>query len=120
MVNAITQVAMSFPVGIVLGWDGMFPRAICRLRQTTLEWLAKVLYHFEITGRWPELIDVVVIALLPKSDGGLRPIGLMRFLIRIWTRARKEVAMQWERQLITRSCMLEKAWGRHCRMEASC
>lgn len=39
----------------------------------------------------------MVIALLPKSDGGLRPIGLMPFLPRIWCRARKEVTTEWDR-----------------------
>ena len=97
MVEATCQAAITFPVGTGLGWDGIHPRAIYRLCQYTLEWLAKVLYRCEITGKWPELIDVVVIALLPKSDGWLRPIGLMPFLVRIWARARKEVAMQWEK-----------------------
>ena len=97
MVEAIAQAAMTFPVGTGLGWDGIHPRAICRLSQDTLEWLAKVLYHCEPAGRWPELIDVVVIALLPKSDGVLHPIGLIPFLVRIWARAIKEVAMQWEK-----------------------
>ena len=41
---------------------------------------------------------MVIIALLPKSDGGLRPIGLMPFLVRIWTRARKAISMQWEKE----------------------
>ena len=41
-------------------------------------------------------VDIVIIALLPKSHGGLRPIGLMPFLVRIWCRARKEVTTQWE------------------------
>lgn len=81
MVPAITRAAMSFPVGAGLGWDG----------------LARVLYHCETTGRWPELVDIVVIALLPKPDGGLRPIGLMPSAVRIWTGARKEVTMQWEK-----------------------
>ena len=99
MVEAICQAAMTFLVGIGLGWDGIYPRAICRLSQSTLGWLAKVLYHCETTGEWPRLIDVVVIALLPKSDGGLRPIGLMPFLVRSWTMARKAVAMQWEQEV---------------------
>jgi len=89
---------MTFPVGAGLGWDGIHPRAICRLSKSTLEWLVEVLHHCEATGEWPEAIDVVVIALLPKSDGGLRPIGLMPFLVRLWTRARKAVSMKWERE----------------------
>ena len=98
MVEAICQAAMTFPVDIGLGWDGIHPRAICRLSQTTLEWLAEVLYHCETTGEWPRPIGVVVIALLPKSDGGLRPIGLIPFLVRFWTRARRAVAMKWEKE----------------------
>ena len=70
MVEAICQAAMTFPVGTGLGWDGIHPRAICRLSKSTLEWLAEVLHHCETTGEWPEAIDVVIIALLPKSDGG--------------------------------------------------
>ena len=79
MIPALTQAAMTFPTGTGLGWDGIHPRAICRLSESTLEWLAKVLYRCEVIGEWPEAVDVVIIALLPKSDGGLRPIGLMPF-----------------------------------------
>ena len=82
-VEAICQAALTFPVGTGLGWDGIHPRAICRLSNPTLEWLAEVLHHCETTGEWPEAIDVVIIALLPKSDGGLRPIGLMPLLVRL-------------------------------------
>ena len=41
-------------------------------------------------------MNIVISALLHKSDGGLRPIGLMPFLVRIWCRARTEVTTQWE------------------------
>ena len=98
MVGAVCQAAMTFPSGTGLGWDGIPPRAICRLSKSTLEWLADVLYYCETTGEWSEAIDVVIIALLPKSDGGLRPIGLMPFLVRIWTSARKAISMKWERE----------------------
>lgn len=112
MVPVITQAAMTFHIGTGLGWDEIHPRAICRLSQPTLEWLARVLYHCEAIGKWPELVDIVVIALLHKSDGGLRSIGLMPFLVRIWTRARKEVTMQWESSTSIRSYMQAKAWVR--------
>ena len=83
MVHAILRAAMTFPVGTGLGWDVVHPRAICRLSEDTLEWLVEVIHHCEITGSWPMEVDIVVIALLPKSDGGLRPTGLMPFLPRI-------------------------------------
>ena len=39
-----------------------------------------------------------MIALLPKSDGGRRPIGLFPSVIRIWMRARAAKLRQWERE----------------------
>ena len=53
MVPAIIQAAMTFPIGTGLGWDGIHPRAICRLSQPTLVWLARVLYHCESLGNGP-------------------------------------------------------------------
>ena len=97
MVTALIQAAMTFPIGTGLGWDGLHPRTICRLSESTLEWLAKVLYHCETTSECPEAVDIVIIALLPKSDEGLRPTGLIPFLVRLWCRARKEVTTQWEK-----------------------
>ena len=97
MVHAISRAAMTFPIGTGLGWDGIHPRTICRLGEDTFEWLVEVIHPCEITGIWPMEVDIMVIALLPKSDGGLRPIGLMPFLLRIWCRARKDVTAEWER-----------------------
>ncbi len=51
----------------------------------------------EATGKWPEAVAFVVVVLLPKPDGGFRPIALLRLLPRIWVRARREVATEWER-----------------------
>ena len=38
----------------------------------------------------------MVIVLLPKDDGGHRPIGLFPGVIRIWMRARSDKARDWE------------------------
>ena len=38
----------------------------------------------------------MLIALLPKTDGGFRPIGLLPAPPRIWMRARRKVARRWE------------------------
>ena len=38
------------------------------------------------------------IVLLPKPDGGRRPIGLFPTIIRLWMRARIWTAREWERQ----------------------
>ena len=51
---------------------------------------------FERRGSWAEVLDLVLIVLLPKTDGGFRPIGLFPTIIRIWMRARIFVAKEWE------------------------
>ena len=97
MVRALAQAAMTFPIGIGRGRGGIRQRGVCRLSEATLERLANAIYQCETTGEWPAAVDIVIIAVLPKSDGGLRPIGLIPFLVRIWCRARKEVTTQWEK-----------------------
>jgi len=49
----------------------------------------------EKLGKWHSLVGVVMVVLLPKSDGGRRPIGLFPTIIRIWMRMRLRVAQQW-------------------------
>ena len=43
-------------------------------------------------GDWFEVLNLVLIILLPRSDGGFRPIGLLPTIIRIWMRARYGIA----------------------------
>jgi hypothetical protein len=42
MVHAIKKAALTFPADTGLGWDGIHPRAICRLSNDTVEWLVEV------------------------------------------------------------------------------
>ena len=86
----------SFPAGTGLGWDGVHPRALFRLPNNILfQWMALML-NCEREGRWPQDVGVVVVVLLPKNDGGFRPIGLLPHLPRVWMRARREEAKEWE------------------------
>ena len=50
----------------------------------------------EKTGEWPKALNLVLIVLLAKADGGVRPIGLFPTIIRIWMRARTAQARPWE------------------------
>ena len=75
----------------------MHPRALCRLTDKTLALIITLLARAERTGNWPEAVQLIVIVLLPKSDGRVRPIGLIPWLPRIWMRARREIATSWER-----------------------
>ena len=51
------------------------------------------------TGKWPEAAELVLIALLPKAEGGYRAIGLLPFLPRLWMRTRKNIAAEWEESM---------------------
>ena len=50
----------------------------------------------ESAGRWPVAVQMVIVVLLAKADGGFRPIGLIPALPRIWMRVRRQAAKQWE------------------------
>ena len=86
----------SFAAGTGLGWDGVHPRALLRLPDDVLlQWMA-LLLKCERFGIWPRQVGIVVVVLLPKTDGGFRPIGLLPFLPRVWMRARRDDAKLWE------------------------
>ena len=93
---ALKQAALSFPPGTGLGADNVAPRALTRLSDAALIALALLFRALETLGTWTAAFNLVLIVLLPKSDGGLRPIGLFPTIIRIWMRARVSIARQWE------------------------
>ena len=74
---------MTFPAGTGLGWDAIHPRALNRLDDDTIQVLIDLIIVCEKVGKWPAATDLVVVVLLPKTDRGWRPIGLLSFLPRI-------------------------------------
>ncbi len=89
---------MTFPAAMGLSWDALHPRALCRLSDRTLAMIITILARAERTGNWPEAVQLVIIVLLlPNSDGGFRPIGLIPWLPRMWRSARRDVATGWQR-----------------------
>ena len=56
-----------------------------------------LLMRSEREGRWPDLVAFVSVVLLPKPDGGFRPIGLFPTLIRVWMRLRRDMVDNWEK-----------------------
>ena len=74
-----------------MGIDGISPRAIANWTDDELQILADVLNCCEREGVWPSDDDVLIV-LLPKPDGGRRPIGIFPAYVRIWARARSHVA----------------------------
>ncbi len=93
---AISAAASTFPAATGVGADNVAPKAVARLSIVGLSALAHLFLLFEMTGSWTEALNLVLIVLLPKMDGGLRPIGLFPTPIRIWSRARVMIARAWE------------------------
>ena len=80
---ALKESLASFPAHLGLGWDDVHPRALLRLDDNILLALLRLLFLCECTGEWPRFMSLVVVALLPKSAGGLRPIGLFPWLPKV-------------------------------------
>ena len=95
-VDVALHACVDFPMGTGLGWDQLHPRALQRISRNAFGALMRLFMLAELLGRWPTNIGVVIVALIPKSDGGRRPIGLCPTLIRLWMRIRLPVAQAWQ------------------------
>ena len=95
-VTAALHACATFPAGTGLGWDNMHPRALKRISVEAIMALLRIFVFAELLGQWPQMIGIVIIALLPKAGGGNRPIGLCPSLIRVWMRIRLPVAQAWQ------------------------
>jgi hypothetical protein len=97
-VAAFRCACASFPHGVGLGWDRVHPRALLRLSAPAITALLRIFLLAELVGMWPKNIGCVLVVLIDKSDGGLRPIGLLPTLVRVWSRVRLVVAQQWQQR----------------------
>ncbi len=95
-VSQMRAALRSFPNGTALAWDGLNPRLMSRLSDVRLNELINLMMEAEATGRWPESIGNVTVVLLPRPDGGFRPIGLFPFMVRAWFRVRRPLVLKWE------------------------
>ena len=95
-VQQLRQAARSFKKESGLGWDRLHPHAFLRLPTGLLQWLCLILTNAERLGSWDAAIGFAIVVLIPKGEGGLRPIGLLPTLIRIWSKARRQTARDWE------------------------
>ena len=95
-ISDLKNAAMTFPNNTGLGSDNVSPRALMRLPAEALAELVDLLHQAEKLGSWTNALALVMIVMLPKDDGGKRPIGLFPTLIRVWMRARAPIARKWE------------------------
>jgi len=75
--------------------DGMSPRQFESLTEPALSALAMLLQAFEYGGDFAPTLRSMWTALLPKPQGGHRPIGLFRAIFRLWARARRPEVDKW-------------------------
>ncbi len=79
-----------------LGIDDFHPRWVRYLTDQLNEDLAKLVYAFEFWSHVPKVIDQVLMAMIAKAGGGVRGIGLIAGLLRLWARMRRPVIRRWE------------------------
>lgn len=83
IVDSFSDACVTFPESTGLGWDVLHPRGLRRVSRELLYVLVVLLTRCEKVGGWPAPIRLIIIVLLPKSDGGFRPIGLLPLLPRV-------------------------------------
>ena len=93
--SQLRAVAKSFPHKTDVR-DGLHPRHFALFSDKLLEALALLFRYMEATGMCPLAVSSVIIALIPKPTGGVRPIGLLRSFVRIWERSRRSLVSAWE------------------------
>lgn len=103
-IGMFTAACMSFQCGTGLGGDALNPRALARLPRSLLLLVVLFLMAAEVSGEWPQLVGRVVLVLLPKTDGGRRPIGLFPCLPRFWPRARRNIVVGGSKQTAEITC----------------
>ena len=95
---AMREAARSFSHGTCATFDGLHPRGFDLMSDEALDAFGQLLMILEDMGQWPQGVDAVVTALIPKPKGGVRPIGFFSGLYRIWARVRRPYADQWEKE----------------------
>ncbi len=77
-------------------YDGFHPRHMALICDEGLGILAELYEAAELIGSWPNQISLITLPALPKPDGGYRLIGIFAAVYRVWARARRPLADEWE------------------------
>ena len=93
-VEELRQVAKTYNEYTGRGCEGIHPRWISWMTDEWLQLLCDFLKLLEFGGYWPSQL-LSLVCLIPKADGGRRPIGLLPAIVRIWERARRPIVQSW-------------------------
>ena len=95
-VAALRAASLTFKAATATQAGGLHPRHIAMLPDEGVQAFCNLLRSVELLGAWPMQVSLVLTVLLPKPKGGWRGIGLYPAFHRVYTRARRPVAKQWE------------------------
>ena len=79
-----------------LGLDVLNPRTLDLLDDADLQLAATLVEEMEDLGAPPDELDAILCVLIPKRDGGKRPIGLIVALVKAQALARRSVVRAWD------------------------
>ena len=82
------------------GCEDVHPRWFGWLSVPLLQLVADLIEALEFLGLWPQQIAQILVAQIPKSDGGRRPIGLLPALDRLWEKGRRPVVAKWRAEVM--------------------
>ena len=88
--------SMQFKAHTAITYDGLSPRHVGLLGDCGLQLLAQLLEQSELRGSLPRGLCAIAYFLLGKPSGGVRAIGLMTAVYRVWAKARAPLAAAWE------------------------
>ena len=94
----VLNAAQTFKTTTSVGCDVMPPRTFAWLSAPLRAAVADLLNLAEETGTWPSAVATALVHLIPKPDGGRRPIGILPSIVRIWERCRKTHVQRWMRE----------------------
>ena len=80
---------------------GWHPRDFGELSEAALTRLTSIFEDWETTGTPEGQVAALVVKLIPKPDGGRRPIGLYQEVFRVWSKARQPLVRAWQARFIT-------------------
>ena len=97
--DELRETSKSFSRFTALGCDDLHPKHVGTLSEGCLEGLIAVLSAMLRLVQLPQAMALLLVVLLPKPEGGTRPIGLFPTVIRIFARwSRRRYAEPWENQ----------------------
>ena len=82
--------------------DNFNPKVLATSSWSAQQAVAGLLNRVESDLAWPAQIALIVYFLLPKPDGGDRPIGIMAGMVRLWERARLPIMKKWLTTVVRR------------------